>query len=93
MVRTGAYNSWYAMKQRVLNPRNKSYYLYGGRGITIDPRWVADFTAFHRDMGDRPDGKTLDRIDNDGNYEPGNCQWSTHSEQARNRRKPGTAKQ
>jgi hypothetical protein len=83
MVRTGAYNSWYAMKQRCSNPRHKGWKYYGARGIGFDPRWVK-FEAFHADMGDRPEGMTLDRIDYDKDYGPGNCRWATWREQRKN---------
>jgi hypothetical protein len=86
MRRTRIYAGWRAMKDRCLNPNNHAYDRYGGRGITICERWMK-FENFHQDMGDKPAGLTLDRIDNDGNYEPGNCKWSTPAEQARNRRK------
>lgn len=80
------YQSWLSMKQRCLNKKRHNYYLYGGRGITICEQWLHSFTTFLADMGVRPDGTTLDRINSDGNYEPANCRWSTPTEQARNRR-------
>jgi hypothetical protein len=74
------------MKQRCLNKNNKRYNDYGGRGITIHGQWLDSFDHFYTDMGKRPAGYSLDRIDNDKNYEPGNCKWSTKSEQQNNKR-------
>jgi hypothetical protein len=80
------YQSWRAMKSRCLNPKATGYKAYGARGVAICDRWRTDFAAFLADMGPRPDGHSLDRIDNDGNYEPGNCRWATPKQQAANRR-------
>ena len=79
------YRTWVGMLQRCRNPKTPNYQNYGGKGITVCERWTK-FENFHEDMGPRPDGRTLDRIDNEGNYEPSNCKWSTASEQMNNRR-------
>jgi hypothetical protein len=80
-----AYWSWQAMKKRCLDPRNDSYEYYGGRGITICKRWMK-FENFYEDMGPRPNGMTLDRIDTDSNYCPENCQWGDQYTQLSTRR-------
>jgi len=82
-----AYRSWMAMNGRCRNPNDPGFHLYGGRGITICDRW-RDFVCFLEDMGDRPPGTSIDRIDNDGNYEPGNCRWATPKQQGQRRRAP-----
>ena len=82
------YPTWLMMRQRCSNPNHRSYPRYGGRGITVCERWNTSFLHFVSDMGERPDGLTLDRIDNDGNYEPSNCRWATRSEQELNKTRP-----
>lgn len=79
------YDIWQAMRQRVHNPDRRGYERYGGRGITVDPRWDS-FVAFLEDMGEAPPLHSLDRKNTNGNYCKDNCKWSTGSEQQRNRR-------
>jgi hypothetical protein len=77
------------MIRRCENPNDQAYPRYGGRGITVCPEWRADFAAFLRDVGRRPNPElSIDRIDNDRGYEPGNVRWATAKQQANNRRKP-----
>lgn len=84
-AQTRTHRSWTAMLSRCRDVNLTSYPSYGGRGIVVCERWLK-YQNFLEDMGERPDGTTLDRIDNDGNYEPGNCRWATGSEQQRNKR-------
>jgi hypothetical protein len=82
-----AYRVWINMKSRCLNPNATGFDLYGGRGISIHPSWLASFEKFLSDVGPRPTGShTLDRIDVNGDYEPGNCRWATQTQQCRNMR-------
>ncbi|MDB4301961.1 AP2 domain-containing protein [bacterium] len=81
------YRVWRSMKQRCLSPTAQAYHNYGGRGITVCKSWAESFIAFYKDMGARPsDEYSLDRIDNNGNYEPSNCRWTTIATQQQNRR-------
>ena len=85
MTRTPTYRSWSHMVGRCRNPQNDAWHNYGGRGIQVCARWNS-FESFLADMGERPAGMSIDRINNDGNYEPGNCRWATTKQQRMNAR-------
>ncbi|MEX0779226.1 MAG: hypothetical protein WD037_05805 [Balneolales bacterium] len=88
-TKTTEYNIWNGMIRRCTNPKNKDYNRYGGRGIKVCTRWRNSFELFYSDMGDRPSlNHSIDRIDNNGNYELSNCKWSTWEEQNKNKRLP-----
>lgn len=80
------YAAWRAMLARCYDTKSKAYSSYGGRGITVCDRWRSSFHAFVDDMGERPTGASIDRIDNNGGYEPSNCRWATKQAQQRNQR-------
>jgi hypothetical protein len=83
------HNSYKSMKARCNNPKSTKYPNYGGRGITICDRWLESFQNFYADMGDMPEGRTLDRINNELGYYPENCRWATITEQNQNQRPRG----
>lgn len=86
LERRRTYITWRDMKRRCLRPNFHSYPHYGGRGIKVCDRWLASFDNFIADMGPRPLGRSIDRIDVNGNYEPGNCRWATPHQQRINQR-------
>jgi hypothetical protein len=78
------YDSWRGMKERCSNPNHKDYSIYGGKGISVCSTWVNSFETFLADMGVRPEGKTLDRIDSNKSYSSSNCRWADQTTQCRN---------
>ncbi len=89
LSKSNIYAVWRAMFQRCYNPKNKNFKYYGARGIQVCERW-GTFELWMEDMGERPTGGTIERINNDGNYEPLNCKWATMEEQNLNKRPRGS---
>lgn len=85
--KSAEYSTWESMLTRCTNPKTKNWLSYGGRGITVCDRWRSDYANFIADMGRKPSPQhSIDRVDNNGNYEPGNCRWATDAEQRSNKR-------
>ena len=84
---TRTFNTWLAMRQRCHDPKSTNYHKYGAKGVKVCARWRKSFSAFLEDMGERPDGKTLDRKNGEKGYYPDNCRWSTPKEQNENRKR------
>lgn len=80
------YSVWKGIKERCYNPNSKDYKNYGGRGIKVCERWLKSFPAFYEDMGNKPLSTSIERINNDSDYEPSNCKWATRAEQNMNKR-------
>ncbi len=85
MTSTPTYKSWQKMKERCYSAKANRYHVYGGRGIKVCERWLNSFTNFLEDMGERPEGMTLDRVDVNSDYTPKNCRWATYKEQSNNK--------
>lgn len=85
LAETPTYSIWLGIRQRCMNPKSRSWIKYGGRGITLCERWM-DYLNFLKDMGPRPHGMSIERVDNGGNYDPNNCVWATSKTQSYNKR-------